>query len=104
MSDHAIIVHFKYGRRDLTALRDVERELEQAIEVAGAGELDGDELAVDGSDGSLYMYGPDADRLFAAVRPVLEATPFMRGATVRLRYGPPAGGAREARVVIGEPN
>ncbi len=104
MSDHALIVSFRYGRRDLAALREVEARLEEAIKAAGAGEFDGDEIAVDGSDGSLYMYGPDADRLFAAVRPVLEATSFMRGATVRLRYGPPSGGAGEARVVIGEPN
>lgn len=104
MSEHAVIVRFQYGQRDLTALREVEGKLEAAIKAAGAGDFDGDEIAVDGSDGSLYMYGQDADRLFAAIRPVLDATPFMRGATVLLRYGPPSGGAREGRVVIGEPN
>jgi hypothetical protein len=47
------------------------------------------------------MYGPDADRLFEAVRPVLESAGFMRGARVRLRYGPPEDGVREREVVLG---
>jgi len=47
------------------------------------------------------MYGPDADQMFAAVRPVLEGADFMRGARVTLRYGPPADGVREHQVVLG---
>lgn len=101
MPEHAVIVHFRYGQPDLDPLRAVESRLEAAIEKAGVGEFDGDEIAVDLSDGSLYMYGPDADRLFAAIRPVLDTTPFLRGATVRLRYGPPAQGTRETALVIG---
>ena len=57
-------------------------------------------MAADGSDGFLYMYGPDADRLFAAVRPVLEGADFMRGARVTLRYGPPEDGVPEREVVL----
>lgn len=104
MHEQAVIVHFEYGEPCLTPLREMERELEAALAKAGAGEHDGDEMAVDPDDGTLYLYGPDADRLFAAIRPVLDATPFMRGATVRLRYGPPADEAREAVVVIGGPS
>jgi hypothetical protein len=33
----------------------------------------------------LYLVGPDADRVLAAVRPALEATAFLRDATVELR-------------------
>lgn len=55
---------------------------------------------MDGSDGFFYMYGPDADRLFEAVRPTFEATPFMAGAQVTLRYGPPEDGVREREVVL----
>jgi len=47
------------------------------------------------------MYGPDADRLFAAVRPVLESAGFMQGARVRLRYGKAQSGAREEVIVLG---
>jgi hypothetical protein len=54
----------------------LEKKLETAVGAAKVGEFDGNEMAVDGSDGFLYMYGPDADQLFDAVKPVLEsATP-----------------------------
>ena len=99
--EHALIVRFRYGgSTDLTSLFALEKELEQAIVRANAGEYDGNEVAVDGSDGSLYMYGPDADALFAAVRPILERTPFLRGAAATLRYGPPEDGVREVRVEL----
>jgi hypothetical protein len=98
--DHAVIVHFTYGSTDLAALFALENRLEAAIAKAGAGEFDGNEIATDGSDGFLYMYGPDADRLFAAIKPCLEETPFTRGAEVQLRYGPAGSDARESTVVI----
>lgn len=99
--EHAVIVHFQYGSTDLSRLFQLEEKLEAAIAAASAGEFDGNEVATDGSDGFLYMYGPDADRLFEAVRPVLEAAPFMKGATARKRYGPPADGVREVEVTLG---
>jgi hypothetical protein len=98
---HSVVVAFKYGLPDLTALRDAEGKIEQAILKAGVGEYDGDEIAVDLADGSLYMYGPDADELYAAIRPVLEAVPFMKGATATLRYGGPADGARTTTIKVG---
>jgi hypothetical protein len=104
MPEHAVIVAFKYGLPDLTALREVENKIEAAILLAGVGEYDGDEMAVSLADGSLYMYGPDADKLFAAIRPVLEAAPFMRGAVVTLRYGPLSDGVRETAVTVGSAN
>jgi len=97
--EHAVIVNFAYiGSTDLDPLFALETQLESAIAAARVGEYDGNEMAVDGSDGTLYMYGPDADKLFAAVRPVLEACSFMKGAVAKLRYGPPADGVREHEV------
>lgn len=58
-------------------------------------------MATDGSDGFLYMYGPDADAAFGAVRSTLESVAFMRGARVKLRYGPPQEGVREVDVELG---
>lgn len=98
--EHAVIVHFNYGSTDLQPLFALEDELEDAIAAAAAGAYDGNEVAADGSDGFLYMYGPDADKLLAAVKPVLEACEFMRGATVTVRYGPPEDGVREFSVTI----
>ena len=68
---------------------------------AHAGEYDGNEVATDGSDGFLYMYGPDADRLFEVIRPILEACSFMRGARMTLRYGPPSDEVRRREFVLG---
>lgn len=99
--DHAVLVYFAYGSTDLSRLFALEERLEAAIAAAGVGELDGNEVATDGSEGTLYTYGPNADALFAVVRPVLDATDFMRGARVRLRYGPPEDGVREVDVRMG---
>ena len=98
--EQAVVVHFMYGSTDLTRLREVESRLEKAIAAAKVGEYDGDEIAVSGKDGFLYMYGPDADRLFDVVKPILQSTPFMRGAKVKKRYGPAKDGIKEVVVVI----
>ncbi len=99
--EHAVIVRFRYGGSiDLTPLFALEKELDQAITQSRVGEYDGNEVATDGSDGSLYMYGPDGDKLFAAVRPILERTPFMKGATAILRYGPAEDGVRKVRIEL----
>ena len=50
-SDHAVIVHFSYGTTDLSRLFTLEDELIAALEMADAGEFDGNEMAADGSDG-----------------------------------------------------
>src|SRR5262245_33628103 len=99
--EHAVIVHFRYGSTDLTRLFALEDEVRQAIAAAGAGEFDGNEVAADGSDGYLYMYGPDADKLFASVRATLERAEFMRGARVKLRYGPPRDGVKQVEIQLG---
>ncbi|MGZ3184999.1 MAG: hypothetical protein ACXU8N_21400 [Telluria sp.] len=98
--EQAVIVHFKYGSTDLSPLFELEDRLESVISKAKVGEYDGHEIAVDGSDGRLYMYGPNADRLFEVVKPVLEAATFMKGAKVVKRYGPPGKDSREVSIVL----
>jgi hypothetical protein len=93
-AEHAVIVYFRYGSTNLDALFSAEGRLEAAMAAAKAGEMDGHEVAVDGSDGTFYMYGADADRLLKAVEPVLKTIPFMKGATVTRRYGPPNDGVK----------
>jgi hypothetical protein len=100
--EHAVLVYFDdYGGGDLSRLFALEKRLEEAVAAAKVGVLDGNEIAVDGSDGTLYLYGPDGDKLFAAIRPILEATDFTRTARVVVRYGPPEDGVREQEVVLG---
>ena len=89
VQQHAVIAHFDYAADSLDALYDVEEELEAAINSAEVVEFDGNEIAVDLSDGSLYMYGPEAEALFAVVRPILAGAECLRNIRVTLRFGPP---------------
>ena len=98
--EHAVIVNFQYGSTDLQRLFDLEENLESTISDAGVGEFDGHDIAQDGSDGYLYMYGPDADKLFEVVKPLLETTDFTKGAFIKLRYGPPEDGVAEVEKEI----
>ena len=61
------------------AVRDLERRLERAIQADAAGEFDGDEFG--GNKCVLYMYGPDADRLFETIEPMLKSVPVASGDT-----------------------
>lgn len=70
---------------DMASLALLEDRLIAAIGDAKAGEFDGNEFAE--SDVFFYAYGPDANRLLAAIRPVLETFPI-RPLQVLLRYGP----------------
>src|SRR5271165_2986282 len=90
--EHEVIVHFEYGSTNFQHIYAIEDLLRIAISEAGAGEYDRREVADDGSDGFLYMYGPDAENLYRAIGPVLTKFPFMRGATVTLHFGPPKRG------------
>lgn len=85
--EQAVIVKFSYGLKSTKELFALEAELENAIESAGVGGFDGNEISADLSDGYLYMYGPDADVVYAAVEPILKATHFMKSAQVTLVYG-----------------
>jgi hypothetical protein len=100
MSEHAVIVHFEYGSTDLELLYELEDQLIAAVEKADAGEFDGNEMAIDGSGGTFYMYGPDADKLFDAVSPVLKATSCIRKIRIAKRYGPPQSGVKETVIEL----
>jgi hypothetical protein len=100
MSEQAVIVTFNYGEVDLTPLFALEERLEAAIANAGVGEYDGNEITTDLSNGFLYMYGPDAENLFAVVWPILASAKFMEGASVRMRFGPPVDETPEKLIVL----
>lgn len=85
--EQAVIVKFSYGLESTKELFDLEDLLESAIESAGVGDFDGDEIAADLSDGYLYMYGPDADVVYSVVEPILKSISFMKSAQVTLVYG-----------------
>jgi hypothetical protein len=90
--EHAVIAHLLFAKEEFgsaserQAVIDLEHVLERAIQAANAGEFDGDEYG--GGECVLFMYGPDADRLFAVVGPILAASPLARGGHAIKRYGP----------------
>lgn len=99
--EHALIVHFSYGSDNLQPIFDIGHQLEAALNETNAGDFDGNEIATDCSDGFLYIYGPDGDRLFETATPILEAHEFMKGAQITLRYGPPADGVKRHVFTLG---
>ena len=99
-TEQAVIVHFKYGSRDLKRLFELEDRLEAALTKSKAGTYDGNEVATDGSDGFLYFYAPSADQLYEVIKPVLLSANYMPGAQVTLRYGPPKVGVPKKVVVL----
>lgn len=88
MSDHSVIIYFDYCfGNDLDPLFELSDQLSAAIENNGTGYFDGNEINMDGDDGSLYMYGPNAEDLFKSVKPILEKTKIMSKMEAVLRFG-----------------
>lgn len=76
------------------SIHKISEMLAEAIIVHGAGEFDGDVFG----DGQceLFMYGPDADRLFEAISPILKDWQALKGGYVVKRFGPP--GSKSAKI------
>ncbi|GAA2717129.1 DUF695 domain-containing protein [Actinoplanes palleronii] len=68
----------------VAAVRRLERSIEAAIAADDTGELDGDEFG--GGQVTLYLYGPDADRLLASVEQLVKDFPAA-DRWAELRYG-----------------
>jgi hypothetical protein len=86
-AEQAVIAHFENAEKDWEKFFEWEARLEDAVKKSGDGEYDGNELAADDSDGTIYLYGPDADRLFAVAKPYLQSAAFLKNIQVTLRYG-----------------
>ncbi len=86
------------GKLTPTGLADLEDKLITIIERHGLGEYDGNEFAVDGTSATFYMYGPDAEQLFAGIEPTLRSDPRCRNARIEIRRGGPGSIVREFRI------
>ncbi|MBB1059217.1 hypothetical protein [Marilutibacter spongiae] len=99
--EHAVIVSFQYGSPDTGPLAELGEQLRAALGDSGDGEYDGHEIAEDGSDGTFFMYGPDADRILARVKPLLQSHGQLSRLTARLRYGEAGRNAPETVLELG---
>jgi hypothetical protein len=98
LPDQAVIVELRgaglpddvYEKYDLSTLED---QIMGALEGTGLGEFDGNEVGPSGA--SLYLYGPNADRLFERIENILKNYPLCRSAQVTIRYGPPGAAQRQ---------
>ena len=97
-----IAVYFKLETANFGTIEEMQEihsfagQLAQTIEASKTGVYDGDEFG-EGECG-LFMYGPDADRLFDVVYPLLSSWEKMRGGRIIKRYGQPG---RSETITIG---
>ena len=97
----AVLVHLDgqglpdevYEEYDLATIED---QLRAVIDAGGLGEFDGNDVGEEGA--TLYMYGPDAERLFVAIEATLRAYPLCKNARVVIRAGEPGAPEREVRL------
>lgn len=97
VSEQALLVHLPSTGAGFS-LDEIEDPLIAAIDDAGVGEFDGNEIGAEGA--ILYMYGPDAEALFVVVEPVLRQMELPDGSYLVKRFGPP--GSEESRVALGQ--
>ena len=96
--EHAVLIFLRYplsgpgSKEAVHRLFELEDQIAAAIEQAGVGEHDGNEVG--GGEFTIYCYGPNADKLFAAIEPVLVRSKITKDGRVVIRYGKP--GAKQA--------
>jgi hypothetical protein len=86
-----VTVHFKLSdskfgsSEERDSVHRFSDELASLIKEHQVGEFDGDEFG--NGEGTLFMYGPEVDRLFEAVHSALQTWEPLRGGHVIKRYG-----------------
>lgn len=98
--DQAVIVKYNFSAGNLDRIFQLEDQLANAVESASVGQFDGNEIAVDGRDNLFYMYGPDANKIYEAIEPVLLSWDVLSQAQVLLRYGPPGMDTKQKLITL----
>jgi hypothetical protein len=100
-AEHAVLIHLKLRERNADSTevlrgQELEVRLDESVRHAGVGLLDGNEIGE--VEYVIFIYGSDASKLLATVKPVLSPAAWPGGGYIQARSGPP--GAREERVVF----
>jgi len=77
-------VGVKFSPREIFAVQD---DLTQAFGLHAVGMVDGNEIALDGSEALIYMYGHDAEAMFAVALPILKSHHATASGRAMLRFG-----------------
>lgn len=96
----SVVIYFNYGLKNDEPFYELSGKLRSLVDTSGLGVFDGHEIAMNNSDGSFYIYGPDAKKLYELVKDTLIKTPFMHGAEVELRLGPPEKRVKEISFIL----
>lgn len=97
---HGVTVMLDYTTPSSDPVFELEEKLRTAIDAAGVGEFLHFEATLEWDLVIFEMHGPDADRLYAVARPVMQAARFMHGAEVTLRYGPDVKATRREKDIL----
>ncbi len=84
---HSVIIEFSYGMESINPLHHLADRLTYLLDQTDIGYYDGHEIAMDDSDGALFLYGRNAEQLYKLVEPVLFEADWLDGALVTLRFG-----------------
>lgn len=101
--EEAVLIHLTandlpdeiYQKYDVSTLED---QINKVIQENGLGEYDGNEHGP--SETIIYLYGPDAEKLFSSIKPVLENYPLCKNAKVIIRKGGPGSEQREEIITV----
>jgi|SRR6218665_288300 len=86
---NSLIINFYYGIDDLDPLFELEDKLRAVIDENELGHYDGHAINMDDTDGILFMYGDDPEKIFEAIKPVLHQTSFMKAAEINIEIVSP---------------
>ncbi|MCB0666778.1 MAG: hypothetical protein KDC80_13180 [Saprospiraceae bacterium] len=97
---HTIIVSFNYGIDSLDPLHQLGDRLSYILDQSGDGFYDGHEIAMDDSDGSLFIYANNAENVYKLIEPVLMEVEWMSGASVFLQFGNQRDSAKSIEFIL----
>ena len=72
-----LILHFQHGIEDVIPWCAFIQRVRPQLAHAGAGEFEGDDMAIGGGDCEAIFQGSDVEQLFAMLLPQLQTLPFL---------------------------
>lgn len=80
-----ICVHFEYGKENLDEMFAAQEQLERIVNTSGLGEVDGNEIAPDLSNGSLWIICSDIKKVLVLIKPTVLSKDFLKVTAITKR-------------------